>query len=153
MRAAIGEFAENQDVAVLMLSTERSTRDRSDILLEEPEAESRVAVGGEAVRAKVENQVAVLLVRGGVGVGDLILVRHRAIGMLPASDVQVVLAAATGEDTRALRVRDNAGERGEGGRSATAIERCPIIRHRSIVLWVTLELKCCAVQGSERART
>ena len=57
------------------MAGERAAGDRVDVVLEEPEADVRVAVVGEPVEPEGHDLLAAHLVQGGIGVQDVVLVR------------------------------------------------------------------------------
>src|SRR5262249_53481853 len=131
-------------------------RDGANGVLEEPEADGGGAVVGKAVSAVVNVLAAAGEVIGGVGVGDFVLVRHRARGVTPVGDVEVVLRAPRGESGGPARVYDDpgvgersaagAGPRRHGGGTGAAGRRAedivPVIaRHRGSIDGVLVEFK------------
>src|SRR5262249_37055254 len=103
---------------------------------------------------------------GGVGVGDFVLVRHRARGVTPVRDVEVVLRAPRGENGGPGRVYDDpgVGERsaagaghgrhggGTGAAGRRAEDIVPVIaRHSGGIDGVLVEFEEAGVDGRRQA--
>ncbi|MNE44121.1 hypothetical protein D3C80_1383330 [compost metagenome] len=108
-----------------MFTAETAVGQGGDLLFEEPEAHEGITGIGDAIGAKVEQQIAILVVGGGIGVGQVILVGDGAILPTPLVDVQDVFITPA-EDGSGGCVLDDAGEL--GGSSAVG-RGVPVIAH------------------------
>ncbi len=106
--AAPAEVALDENISDDVLAAELEPPASRDVrlsnrVLEEPEAYLGGAVVGEAVEAKVDDQVANVVVTGvdgvdvggSIGVGDVIFVQRLARFPQPVGDVEVVLGATS----------------------------------------------------------
>ena len=145
--AAVRVFAEDQDVAVDVVAGEVAVGD-PDVALEEPEPDLGVAVVIEAIGAEVDPRLAVLLIDGGVGVEELVLVGDRVGRDGPARDVVLVLGAAAGEVGAVVRggFARGAGEEAVEGAFRPVL---PVGARGAGVVGVAVELEDALVMGSE----
>src|SRR5262245_60854056 len=86
--AALREVALDENVAYGVKPGEGPIGVEGDVVLKEPEAHLGRTVVGEAVEAKVDDQLAADVVCRGEGVGNIIFI-WRWIATLPAPSIQV----------------------------------------------------------------